>query len=80
MDLDETQPALQVAAAVYRKPKTGAGKPNPKVKDRGDPHPDGPPETACYAHWRFGKSAYFCKKKSTCPWRDFSSKSKNNSA
>ena len=66
VDLDETQPALQQVAVVNKK-KQSAG----DNKNRGTPHPDGPPETACYNHWRFGKSAFNCKRKSTCPWRNF---------
>ena len=65
VSLDETLPALQVAA--FHKKKTDKADP----KDRGTPHPDGPPDSACYLHWRFGKSAFTCKKKSTCPWKNF---------
>lgn len=68
VNLDETLPALQAAAITTR--RSGAGGQKPK-KNRGDPHPDGPPETACYLHWRYGRSAYTCKKKSSCPWKSF---------
>ena len=40
-------------------------------KGRGDPHPDGPPESACQIHWQWGKSAYYCKKPHSCPWQSF---------
>ena len=33
-----------------------------------DRHSDNPPEGSCYAHWRFGKSATFCRFPFTCPW------------
>ena len=33
-------------------------------------HPDGPPESACRNHWRFGKSAWSCLNTATCPWKD----------
>ena len=73
-ELDETLPALQSAgvAAVSAAKKQ-------QQKNRGHPHPDGPPETACYLHWKHGKSAYTCKKKSTCPWKSFTKpRPKNN--
>ena len=65
VSLDETLPALQSAsvAAVKKKVK-------PKG-DRGAGHPDGPPENACFNHWTWGKSAYYCKKRSACPWKQF---------
>ena len=47
---------------------TGSGQ---KSKERGDPHPDGPPTTACSTHWQFGKNAYYCKKPWCCPWVNF---------
>ena len=67
VNLDETLPALQSAAVSA---VTSAKKPQ-KQRDRGHPHPDGPPEIACYLHWRFGRSAYTCKKKSSCPWKNY---------
>ena len=36
-----------------------AGK--PQSKNRGNPHPDGPPDNACGMHWRLGRSAYYCQ-------------------
>ena len=39
-----------------------------KSKDRGTPHPDGPPSTACNLHWKYGRSAFKCWKPDTCPW------------
>ena len=76
-DLDETQPALQVAA--FKKPQKGQQQ--QQQKHKGAPHPDGPPEGSCYNHWRFGKSAFSCKRKATCPWKQFvKPKPNNNSA
>ena len=49
--------------------------PPPDPNDRttwGNPHDDGPPPDACMNHYRFGRSAYFCRAKSTCSWRDLS--------
>ena len=66
VNLDETLPALQSAAV-----SAVSSAKKPQKKDRGHPHPDGPPETACYLHWRFGRSAYACKKKSSCPWKNY---------
>ena len=34
------------------------------------PHADGPPATACVNHWNYGRQAYSCAQKQTCPWRD----------
>ena len=70
-NLDETLPALQQpvqqpVAAVKQKTKKQFD-----TSNRGTPHPDGPPETACYLHWRFGKSAYTCKNKKKCPWKNY---------
>ena len=54
------------------------GKPHPPTtagtgaSGRGDPHPDGPPDNACNNHYRYGRGAYFCSKKRSCPWRDIS--------
>ena len=39
--------------------------------NKGDPHPDGPPPSACYAHWQWGKSAEFCRLPHSCPWVAF---------
>ena len=39
--------------------------PDPNDKSTwGDPHPDGPPPNACMQHYRYGKSAWICRKKS----------------
>ena len=38
------------------------------TRGRGPPHPDGPPEEACYYHWRFGRAAYSCGDTQKCPW------------
>ena len=50
------------------------GKPHPSQRaggtTRGERHADGPPESACNQHWNWGRQAFFCGRKSTCPWRD----------
>ena len=47
---------------------------NPNDKStRGPPHEDGPPPKACINHYVFGRNAYFCRAKSTCPWRHLES-------
>ena len=33
-----------------------------------------------YNHWKWGKSAFYCKKKSSCPWREYESKKPKNNA
>ena len=58
--------------AVKAKPKAKlAGKPTGKKDTWGPPNPDGQPETACFLYWRYGKSAYVCRKPATCSWRSF---------
>ena len=44
------------------------GRGQSQQRGRGDRHPDGPPETACKMHWRFGRSAYYCTQEDSCPW------------
>ena len=46
-----------------------AGKPQPRPKPA-QPHPDGPPENACAVHQQYGRNAYYCASRSTCPWKD----------
>ena len=40
-------------------------------QNKGDPHPDGPPQNSCWVHWNFGKSALYCKQPHSCPWVNF---------
>ena len=79
-DTSADEPALQIAAAgpsgkgrqQPRKPPPrgngglaqGQGKPPPK----GNPHPDGPPPGACNTHYKYGRSAFKCRKPDSCPW------------
>ena len=62
----------------------GAGRnrpspPNPEDQSTwGDPHEDGPPPGACMNHYRHGKKAYFCRAKSTCPWRNLEAPPKDD--
>ena len=52
--------------------RTRPPKPDPNDKSTwGNPHEDGPPPEACMNHYRWGKSAYYCRAKSTCPWKSF---------
>ena len=37
---------------------------------RGPRHPDGPPESACDMHWKWGRSAHHCSNWEQCPWKD----------
>ena len=39
----------------------------------GSPHEDGPPSGACMNHYRHGRGAYYCRAKSSCPWRHIES-------
>ena len=40
---------------------------------RGPRHADNPPQDSCRQHWRFGKSAYYCRgtESSPCPWKEY---------
>ena len=40
---------------------------------RGPRHPDNPPQNSCKLHWKFGKAAWRCGDRHSCPWRDFES-------
>ena len=75
LDTSADEPALQQVAAVQnrrnqpkKKPATSSGA---AARDRGDPHPDGPPPNACNLHWKYGRGAYTCRKKDTCPWAHY---------
>ena len=39
--------------------------------NKGPKHPDGPPDSVCQSHHTFGKSATFCRKPLSCPWKNF---------
>ena len=42
-------------------------------RDRGPRHADQPPSQSCNLHWKFGKGAWKCGDRHTCPWRDYES-------
>ena len=75
LDTSADLPALQIAAAAYTRARAQrAGQSataQQKPKNRGKPHPDGPPENTCYLHWKHGKSAYKCQRPGSCPWKEF---------
>ena len=39
----------------------------------GPRHADNPPQSSCRQHWRFGKTAYYCRgtDNSPCPWKEY---------
>ena len=39
----------------------------------GPRHADNPPQSSCRQHWRFGKTAYYCRgtDSSPCPWKEY---------
>ena len=47
-------------------------------RGRSERHPDNPPKECCSQHFRFGKTAWYCKKPFTCPWRTFVQPNTNN--
>ena len=77
LDTSADAPALQQVAAYTPKPVqpraqqpvqplTHVSQPPPQ---RGPRHPDGPPPNSCHMHWKYGRSAQFCRAQLTCPWR-----------
>ena len=89
VDLDETAPALQHDVAAFKKVAANLNanrgqKPKKKKFDPtdrdtwGKPHKDfkgqTPPNRICLQHWRFGKSAHFCRDIDNCPWNNHTSK------
>ena len=41
------------------------------TSNKGPRHADSPPLEACQTHWTFGKSATYCRKPHTCPWKQY---------
>ena len=72
LDTSADAPALQqVAAATKKYPprkKQQSGGHATSKTGRGEPHSDNPPASACNTHWKYGRSAFICRKKDTCPW------------
>ena len=92
-DTSADAPALQVAAFKPQRrkqnqtsasrgarsgPSTGRQTGQQAPADRGNPHPDGPPASACNLHWKYGKSAFRCRKLETCPWAHYVPAKQNN--
>ena len=85
-DLDSSAdaPALQQVAAMAnrgryppRKQQAGGAQGKPK-SDRGKPMEPNTPKSACNTHWKYGRAAYTCRKKDSCPWAHFADKSATN--
>ena len=51
----------------------GAGRGGGNGRGRGPRHADNPPSSSCNLHWKFGKGAWRCGDRHTCPWRDYES-------
>ena len=77
-DTSADEPALQVAAfkgkAANKKFQPRKAVAGGQAKDRGKPHEEGTPSTVCNTHWKYGRSAFTCRKKDTCPWAHLSDK------
>ena len=85
LDTSADTPALQVAAAARGQPYRGGrsrGRGAPSrgrgqtgqqraPGDRGNPHPDGPPPSACNTHYKYGRGAFKCRKPDSCPWASY---------
>ena len=48
----------------------GRGRGGQSGPPKGPKHPDGPPDGSCQIHHSFGRSATFCRRPLTCPWKD----------
>ena len=59
-----TRPANQPAAQPTT-PLVHNSQPPPNTGPR---HPDNPPTNCCHMHWKYGRSAQFCRASLTCPW------------
>ena len=83
--------ATEVAAATTKPPRRnnrgggrggrggGGGGAGRGGRTRGPRHADNPPNNACDVHWKWGKAAWHCADRHSCPWRDFESpKPKHN--
>ena len=60
------QPAQPRPAQAAQTPLTHIAQPPPNTGPR---HPDNPPHNACHMHWKYGRSAQFCRSSLTCPWK-----------
>ena len=71
LDTSADQPALQAAAfkATDKKKKVQAK--SKSGREGVKPHPDGPPPDACNTHYKYGKSAFKCRKPDSCPWASY---------
>merc|ERR1711951_299615 len=86
LDTSADAPALQIAAAGrqrfgQRKPASGGqarATATPLDRNVEKPHPDNPPPGVCNTHYRYGRGAYVCRKKETCPWRNLPTGKKTN--
>ena len=87
LDASADAPALQIAAYGNSRGQPqrrggGRGRPpqsnRPQGQGRGNPHPDGPPPTACNLHWKYGRGAFKCRKEETCPWAHYAPKKPTN--
>ena len=42
-----------------------------KSSEKPAKHPDNPPDSCCPQHIRWGKSAHYCRRPTTCPWASY---------
>ena len=69
----ETQSMTQPVATIATTNKTLPIAALQQARGRGQRHADNPPQSSCRQHWRFGKSAYYCRgtESSPCPWKEY---------
>ena len=69
----EKQSITQPVATIVTTNKTLPIAALQQARGCGQRHADNPPQDSCRQHWRFGKSAYYCRdtKSSPCPWKEY---------
>ena len=69
----EKQSITQPVATIVTTEKTLPIAALQQARGRGKRHADNPPQGSCRQHWRFGKSAYYCRgtESSPCPWKEY---------
>ena len=69
----EKQSITQPIATIVTTEKTLPIAALQQARGRGQRHADNPPQGSCRQHWRFGKSAYYCRgtESSPCPWKEY---------
>ena len=66
-----TSSGTETVAASGPPKKNKKNKGGGKKPKRGPRHSDNPPMNSCDTHFTYGKAAWFCADRHSCPWRDY---------